>query len=79
LRRTAFKGATSLRRIEDHRLRELILQDLGIYENASRSEIHSRIRPEIVIAKLRRVLKMMVAEGLLAPQGERRGRSEITD
>ena len=42
--------------------------------------IHSRIGPEIVIAKLRRVLKMMmVAEGLLAPQGERRGRSEITD
>jgi hypothetical protein len=58
LRRTAFKGTTSLRRIEDHRLRELILQDLGTYEDASRSEIHSRIGPQIVIGKLRRVLKM---------------------
>jgi ATP-dependent DNA helicase RecG len=86
LRRTAFKGGTSLKRIEDHRLRELILQDLAIYENASRSEIHGRIGPEIAITKLRRVLGKMVAEGLLAPQGERRGRRylliktpEITD
>ena len=74
LRRFRFRGRTSLKRIEDHRLRELIIQDLGIYDKASRSEIHGRIGVEIPEAKLRRMLNRMVSDGTLIPIGERRWR-----
>ena len=77
LRRTEFKGPTSLKRIEDHRLRELVLQDIKIYGKTSRSEIHRRIGEEIGEAKLRRVLSRLVGEGLLSVQGEKRWRKYL--
>lgn len=72
LRRMEFKGATSLKRIQDHRLRELVMQDLAIYGKASRSEIHERIGSEIAESKLRRVLRKMVEDGQLQTEGARR-------
>jgi len=77
LRRMEFKGATSLKRIQDHRLRELVMQDLVIYAKASRSEIHQRIGPEIEESKLRRVLKELVGDGSLRTEGMRRWRKYL--
>jgi len=50
-------------------IRDLNAQDLGIYDKASRSEIHGRIGIEIPEAKLRRTLNRMVGDGYLIPIG----------
>lgn len=47
LRKTKFKGKTNLNRIEDHRLKELIYQDLKTFPDSAISEIHERIGAEI--------------------------------
>lgn len=77
LRKLDFRGTTSLRNIEGHRLRELVLQDLEIYRQAKISEIHKRIGTEIPQQKLRRALKSLVAEGTLKTSGEKRGRQYL--
>jgi ATP-dependent DNA helicase RecG len=74
LRRLEFKGPTTLKGIEKHRLRELILRDLEIYREASISEVHGRIGPEILRRRVQRMLAELVSEGRIRPQGERRGR-----
>jgi ATP-dependent DNA helicase RecG len=77
LRRTKFKGKTSLKRIEDHRLRELVIADLRIYQRASRAEIHQHIGMEIAVSKLRRMLQQLVSEGVVIPEGKNRGRKYL--
>jgi ATP-dependent DNA helicase RecG len=77
LRKMNFKGKTSLKRIQDPRLRELVLQDLSIYVRASRSEIHERIGTEIAESKLRRILYQLVKEGILKVEGENRWRKYL--
>ena len=47
LKGSAYKGTTSLKRIEDYRIRELIIEDLKIYKCASLNNIHERIGKEI--------------------------------
>jgi len=74
LRSTRFRGRTSLRGIERHRLRELVLRDLGIYGLSKRGDIHARIGAEIPERTLRSELAAMVADGLLKPVGEGGGR-----
>lgn len=74
LRRLDFKGLTSLKGIEKHRLHELVLRDLEIYQEASISEIHARIGKEIPLRRLRRTLNELRQEGLVAPKGERKWR-----
>jgi len=72
LRKMEFKGETSLKGIESHRLQELILKDLEIYRKASISQIHGRIGSEIPRRKLQRELKSMVLAGKIATQGQRK-------
>ena len=74
LRQAGFKGRTTLKGIELPRLRELILQDLAIHREASRSEIHSRIGLEIPLPKVRRALQGLLQEGVVQKVGEKRGR-----
>lgn len=74
LRKFEFKGSTTLKGIEKHRLRELVLRDLGIYKEGSFGEIHTRIGKEIPLRKLRRVMDELRKEGVILPKGERRGR-----
>ena len=74
LRRLDFRGLTSLKGIERHRLHELVLRDLEIYQEASISEIHARIGKEIPLRRLRRALQELRAEGLVSPKGERKAR-----
>jgi len=72
LKQTNFKGKTNLKRIESHRLKELIYQDLLIYEHSSISEIHERIGNEIPKPQLIRCLKAMINNKILSLTGERR-------
>lgn len=74
LRKLNFKGATTLKTIEKHRLRELILKDLGIYKESSAPAILQRIGPEIGRPRLRRALNDLISEGVVVPEGDRRGR-----
>lgn len=74
LRRAEYKGRTTLKGIEPPRLRELILQDLAIHHEASRSEIHSRIGLEIPLPKVRRALQSLMQEAIVRKIGEKRGR-----
>ena len=59
LRSTQFRGRTTLKPIQDHRLEELIRTDLNIYPNSSISEIQVRIGLEIPRYKLKRCLERL--------------------
>ncbi|MBI3919767.1 MAG: ATP-dependent DNA helicase [Armatimonadetes bacterium] len=74
LRKLEFKGKTTLRGIEKHRLRELVLRDLGIYGESRIGQIRARVGPEIPLPHLRRVLRELTIEGAVRPEGERKGR-----
>ena len=74
LKATQYRGRTSLRGIERHRLRALVLQDLGLYGRSKRGDIHARIGAEIPERTLRSELASMVQAGLLTPLGEAGGR-----
>jgi ATP-dependent DNA helicase RecG len=69
LRTLQFEGETTLKGIEQHRLRELILRDLQIYGKASIGQIHNRIGKEIPRRKLRRELAVLTASGEIAKRG----------
>ncbi len=72
LRTLEFHGETTLKGIERHRLRELILRDLEIYRKASISEIHKRIGKEIPRRKLRQELRELVAANEIGKDGNTR-------
>jgi len=74
LRANDFKGKTSLKGIERHRLRELIVSDLQIYSTGKRGEIHGRIGKEVPERQLRSELADMVTDKVLTAVGERGGR-----
>ncbi len=72
LRRLDFKGSTTLKGIEAHRLHELVLRDLEIYRDASISEIHERIGDEIPRRLLKDQLRIMVERGEIGKKGKLR-------
>lgn len=72
LKQTNFKGKTNLKRIESHRLKELIYQDLLIYAPCSINDIHERIGKEISKPQLIKCLKMMLEDKTVNAIGERR-------
>lgn len=63
--------ATSLKRIEPHRLLELVREDLRRFPGAKISEIGGRIGPEINRSQLRRTLKQLVGSGEIIMHGQR--------
>jgi ATP-dependent DNA helicase RecG len=73
LRTLEFQGETTLKGIERHRLRELIMRDLEIYRKASISRIHGRIGKEVPRRKIRRELAELVAAKEIGSQGVKRG------
>jgi ATP-dependent DNA helicase RecG len=79
LRKLNFKGTTTLKTIEKHRLRELIFRDLEIYKEASIGEIHQRIGSEIPVRKVYRELQELVSEGKIEQKGDKRGRRYFID
>ncbi|MGK5082464.1 ATP-binding protein [Bdellovibrionota bacterium FG-1] len=72
LRRAGLDRRTTLTRIQPHRLRALIIEDLERYPESSISEIQRRIGQEISLRTLRRSLKSMEEAGDLMKAGERR-------
>ncbi len=74
LRAAGLDRRTTLARVEPHRLRALILEDLKRYPDSKRGDIHRRIGPEIHDKKVLRTLNSLMADGLVVPTGERRWR-----
>ena len=74
LKRSNFRGRTTLKNIEPHRLEELIRRDLVIYQPSPVSAIHKRLggEKEIKIRTLRSMLSKMIVEGLIRSSGKRR-------
>lgn len=72
IRQSQFKGKTSLKNIEDHRLEELIYKDIKAYPESAFGDIHKRIGKEINKHKVRRIIKSMVDKGSLEKKGEKR-------
>jgi ATP-dependent DNA helicase RecG len=72
LRKNKFKGKTNLKNIEDHRLRELIYQDLSTYPHSAISEINNRIGKEIPKRKIKFQLDQMKEKGEIVSKGEKR-------
>ena len=69
LRDSDFKGKTTLKRIEPHRLREQILEDLKLYGPTSIRNINLRIGEEIPHKTIQRMLKNLIKSGLVASSG----------
>lgn len=74
LRQLEFPAATSLKRIEPHRLRALIIEDLDRYPDSAVGEVHRRIGAEISRSQIKRALDSLVSERAVHYKGEKRWR-----
>lgn len=74
LRSLEFAAATTLKRIEPHRLRALVLEDLSRYPRSAIGEINRRIGEEISSKLIKRVLDGLIKTGEVGYEGERRWR-----
>ncbi len=72
LRNSNYKGKTSLKRIENYRIKELIREDLKIYKKASLPDIHQRIGMEIPYRKLQLQMKDLIKDGIVKQNGTKR-------
>ena len=73
LKKINFKGKTNLKRIENHRLEELIYQDVKIYQPTSLGEIHQRIGKELPYNKVIKTIYKMVDDGKIFSKGIKAG------
>ena len=69
-----FEASTTLARIEPHRLRELLLEDLRRYPGSAIGASHARIGREIPLSQVKRKLEQMEAEGAIRHEGDFRWR-----
>ena len=67
------REGTSLARIEPHRLRALVREDLRRYPASAIGEVHRRVGAELARAQLKRVLAELVRRGELQMTGAKRG------
>lgn len=74
LRGAGLDERTTLSRVEPHRLRALILEDLERYPKSSSTDIRRRTGPEIPLRTFRRTLEEMVTAGQVEASGEKRWR-----
>lgn len=65
---------TTLQRMEPHRLRALIEEDLRLYPLSSSGDIHRRVGSELTAKTVKRALDELVSGGVVAYQGEKRWR-----
>lgn len=72
LRNSDFIEKTNLKRIEPHRLQELIYEDLKNYPKSAISAINKRIGEEIKQRTLKAKLDEMIETNLLIKEGEKR-------
>jgi len=69
LRKLEFKGVTTLKGIEQHRLQELILKDLEIYKTSDLDGIHRRIGKEIPRRKVLYEIQKLLAGEKIEKEG----------
>lgn len=74
VRRAGLDKRTTLSRVQPHRLRALILEDLERFPESSRGEIHRRIGQEIHVKMLARTLEALLVEKQIVATGDRRWR-----
>jgi ATP-dependent DNA helicase RecG len=65
---------TTLARIEPHRLRALILEDLARYPDSASSDINRRVGPELSMKTIKRALDELTTLGQVGHAGEKRWR-----
>jgi ATP-dependent DNA helicase RecG len=73
LRESSIKLPTTLKRIEPHRLLELIREDLRRYPLSKIGDISSRIGAEINRSRLKRALADLTLQGVVIKEGELSG------
>jgi ATP-dependent DNA helicase RecG len=74
LRDSGLDGKTTLQRMEPHRLRALVAEDLALYPGSSSADVHRRSAPELALRTVRRALEELVAAGRVRFEGDRRWR-----
>ncbi len=74
LKGAGLEGKTTLTRMEPHRLRALVAEDLSRYPGASSADIHRRVAPELALRTIRRALEDLQDVGAVRYQGDRRWR-----
>lgn len=75
LRAAGLDQRTTLSRMQPHRLRALVLEDLERYPDSGRVDIHRRIGEEIHPRTVLRALDALIGEGLVVAKGDRRWRT----
>lgn len=78
LKGTAFEK-TDLSKIEEHRLRNLVLEDLEKYPNSTIGDIHNRIGKEIPIRRVRTCIYNLVRANIILAKGGKKFRSYFID
>jgi ATP-dependent DNA helicase RecG len=74
LREVGLDALTTLTRVQPHRLRKLVLEDLERFPHSSKSEVHRKVGEEIPERTLRRALEDLIKSGDVLPEGEKRWR-----
>ena len=69
IRQLDLKTKTTLRDIQPHRLRQLVIADLEKYQQAAIGELHARIGSDIPRRSVQRTLAQLVAEGKIKKTG----------
>lgn len=72
LKDSQYRGKTSLKRIEDYRIKELILEDLKIYKSVTMGDLEKRIGEEIPSRKIWKQLHVLINEGKVCKTGANR-------
>lgn len=67
-------GQTTLKRVEPHRLRALIVEDLARYAGSSSADIQRRAAPELSQRTIRRALEELVEQGQVRFESDKRWR-----
>ncbi|MBI5547606.1 MAG: hypothetical protein HY901_27295 [Deltaproteobacteria bacterium] len=75
LRAAGLDGVTTLKRVQPHRLRALIVEDLERYPNSSISDIQRRVAPELSRPTFKRAVDALVEEKRVEPSGTHRWRT----
>lgn len=72
LQNADYRGTTSLKRIEDYRLKELIIEDLKLYKEARIGDIRERIGSEISEKRIKTQILSLEEEGIVGRRGSNR-------
>lgn len=72
LRRFAFGGRTTLKQIEDPRLKELIREDLRLHGGSRMDQIHERVGKEIPLRRLRFTVNWLRRKEVVCAEGATR-------